>query len=869
MKLVRLACKALCTALVGLSPAALYAQAPPAPTLVFPPDGATMTTSTPTFDWTDVIDPDGDTVTYDIQADNSGCSFASPEVNQTSLAASTHTPGSSLADGIYCWRARAVDQNGNASSWSATWNVTIDAVSFGSQTRSPTSSADCTTLGGPNANWSNQGNAASSNNQYATATVDGTVTDPLRCLNYAFSIPSNATILGIEINLERRSSRTQNGGSRDNTLFLVKAGSAVGANRATTTAYTTADVVELHGSSSDLWGTTWTPAEINAANFGTVYTGTKPNSAGQPHTISVDHIEITVYYSTPNFVPPGSFNAFETSTAANAIAGQVYTKRAAVSFAMDVVAILSGAQLASFTETVQVDLVTGSTGGADCPGAPATIAGTTQSVNLVGGRGTTGSFNVASAYADVRVRIRYPVASPTVTSCSTDNFAIRPSSITVSSSDATNNGTSGTPAIKTGANFSLTAATGVAGYNGTPSIDNTQVVGSPNAGTIGGSFGAANPATGAASGSSFSYSEVGVFGLSANAVRDTTFTAVDQPNDCTADFSNSLVGGKYGCYLGSTAIAMDPGTSGFGRFIPDHFALIASSITPRSDIAACSGSSFTYLGERMDLNMTLEARNASGAATTNYAGSWAKFDLLSGTYDFGAIDLAAPTLLTSRISTLPPAIVANWASGSAQVIVPVSIGRNAAPDGPYSSVRVGAAPVDEDNVTMGTFNLDADNSGSNERVQVGGNQMLRFGRLRLDNAVGSEKMDLPIPIQTQYWNGTAFQTNAADNCTTLSAGNIQLGSYYGGIDATNMNAANVSLGGAFSAGFGSLTLTKPTPTPASPGAVTVTVDLSAEAKSYLKGNWGVTTYTADPISRAAFGLYGGQPSNFIYFRENY
>jgi hypothetical protein len=31
----------------------------------------------------------------------------------------------------------------------------------------------------------------------------------------------------------------------------------------------------------------------------------------------------------------------------------------------------------------------------------------------------------------------------------------------------------------------------------------------------------------------------------------------------------------------------------------------------------------------------------------------------------------------------------------------------------------------------------------------------------------------------------------------------------------------------------------------------------------------VPTYTADPSSRAAFGLYGGQPNNFIYFRENY
>ncbi|MGH8742383.1 MAG: DUF6701 domain-containing protein, partial [Burkholderiales bacterium] len=68
---------------------------------------------------------------------------------------------------------------------------------------------------------------------------------------------------------------------------------------------------------------------------------------------------------------------------------------------------------------------------------------------------------------------------------------------------------------------------------------------------------------------------------------------------------------------------------------------------------------------------------------------------------------------------------------------------------------------------------------------------------------------------------------------------------------------------------GSLTLTKPTPVPGSPGAVTLTIDLAAEAKSYLKGNWGVPAFTADPTSRAAFGLYGSQPNNFIYFRENF
>jgi MSHA biogenesis protein MshQ len=204
------------------------------------------------------------------------------------------------------------------------------------------------------------------------------------------------------------------------------------------------------------------------------------------------------------------------------------------------------------------------------------------------------------------------------------------------------------------------------------------------------------------------------------------------------------------------------------------------------------------------------------------------------------------------------------------VSAPVAINRAAAPDGPYGSVRIGIAPSDLDGVTLGTLDLDADNSGSNERGQVGGTTAVRFGRLRMENAVGSEKLDLPISIQLQYWAGTAFQVNAADSCTPIAAANIQLSDYFGGIDNTNVTAANLSPANlVFASGVGNLTVTKPLPAPTSPGAVTLTVNLTAEAKSYLKGNWGIPAYTADPKSRAAFGLYGGQPHNFIYFRENY
>ena len=44
----------------------------------------------------------------------------------------------------------------------------------------------------------------------------------------------------------------------------------------------------------------------------------------------------------------------------------------------------------------------------------------------------------------------------------------------------------------------------------------------------------------------------------------------------------------------------------------------------------------------------------------------------------------------------------------------------------------------------------------------------------MQNAVGSEKLALPIPLETQYWNGAGFVTNAQDSCTSFPRSAIVL-----------------------------------------------------------------------------------------------
>lgn len=606
---------------------------------------------------------------------------------------------------------------------------------------------------------------------------------------------------------------------------------------------------------------------------------------------------------------PGDFNAFETSTAANAITGQIFTKLVSVNFSLDVVAINAGAQLATFTGTVAVDLVTGASGGLNCPGTPATVAGTSQTVSLTNGRGTAAAFNVASAAPDLRVRMRYPNAvSPTVTSCSTDNFSIRPQVFTVTSSNANNSGTGAGTTIKTGANFNLTA-TAVTGYNGTPIIDNTKIVGTPTAGTVGGSFTAG---AGFASGNSFFYSEVGNFGLGPDAVRDAAFTNVDQgPGDCIASStSNVASGGRYGCSIGSAAVPQSTGSSGFGRFIPDNFNVTYNvpALTPACGAFSYVGQIFNYLIVPV---MTVTARNGTNngltnATTLNYAGSYMKFtnaSLAPAAYDtqaerylrFDALGGGAtPALDVSQLpaTTADPTIgtftagvgTFTFSGGSGFSFTRSATTPSAAFD---ADIALGLNVIDADGVTFAanpaSFGSAAAGNGmlfSDANALTTTDKSIRYGRLRIGGASGSQLLPLRLPVEAQYWNGSIFVTNTLDSCTTLVAGNVGLGNFGGSLNAGETTATIVN--SPLQSGRSAIRLSAPGTS--NPGSVDVTLNLGAGInadacnalapaatagnKTHLRGAWCTPpgTYSKDPSARARFGINRGSDQS-IYRRE--
>jgi hypothetical protein len=148
------------------------------------------------------------------------------------------------------------------------------------------------------ADWSNPNNAKISDNSDASAILDAgsliTLTEDLIATNFGFSIPTTATIDGILLQIER--ARDSGGDSvNDSEVRLIKGGSEVAANKATGTDWGTTDTYASYGGSTDLWGTTWTPNDINASNFGAMLVATSSGA----NSANVDHIRITVYYTQP------------------------------------------------------------------------------------------------------------------------------------------------------------------------------------------------------------------------------------------------------------------------------------------------------------------------------------------------------------------------------------------------------------------------------------------------------------------------------------------------------------------------------------------------------------------------------------------
>jgi len=147
--------------------------------------------------------------------------------------------------------------------------------------------------------WTNPSNASVTDAVYAIVTNSSVPAD-LVFSNYGFTIPVGATINGISVAVIGHGSLA---GVFDmgNTVpgagvrITKIAGTATGTTKFDNTTWNTTDSTFTEGSSADLWGTTWVPADINSTGFG-VLIGLE-NTSGLSRTASVDSVIITVTYT--------------------------------------------------------------------------------------------------------------------------------------------------------------------------------------------------------------------------------------------------------------------------------------------------------------------------------------------------------------------------------------------------------------------------------------------------------------------------------------------------------------------------------------------------------------------------------------------
>lgn len=579
---------------------------------------------------------------------------------------------------------------------------------------------------------------------------------------------------------------------------------------------------------------------------------------------------------------PAALNAVEVG--AHPVTGQITTKTAGTGFSLDIYALNAGrtAQDSAATGDVLVDLVANSATGVALDANNCPVSGTALgvgTVTLAAGQATAAVPAVANTWRDARVRMRYPAAGPyTVTACSADNFAVKPASLAAVASHAdwqsagstatlANTGASGGAIHKAGRPFTLRLTGYAAGgavtsqYDGSPTASLTCVL--PASGCTAGSLATGTFAAsgGTVTSNTASYSEVGAISAT---LTDTGYASVD------SDDTAASCTGYYAC---AAAIPI-------GRFVPDHFDTATN--TPQFH-TACGG--FTYLGQPFDYAtapvLTVTAKNAAGATTVNYTGSL--FKLAAAGVTGQAYTAAAGTPETVS-GSLPAPTVTGLGAGVGSVAFSVGdaaaggglrFARGNTPLAPFDAeLTLGFSLADAEGVTPISNPLAFGAATAGAGIAFDAGKALRFGRLRLTNATGSELRALPVPLTAQYWNGQGYVANTADNCTVIPplAAVAQTSPLSPGLTFYAQTADNRLTAGETSASLtsplvaGSAGLVLGAPGTGNHGYL----DLVADTPAWLKFNWDGVDQSADgnwpddnPRARATFGKRRGADSVII------
>jgi hypothetical protein len=334
-----------------------------------------------------------------------------------------------------------------------------------------------------------------------------------------------------------------------------------------------------------------------------------------------------------------------------------------------------------------------------------------------------------------------------------------------------------------------------------------------------------------------------------------------------------------GSYLTAGDVTGPP-SEPIGRFVPSHFA-----VTPNSPLfaTACTAGGFTYQGQPFGFAaapvITATAVSVAGTPTTNYAGDFFKLanaTLSARTY----LSPAAPLDESGLPSPAVDPVIASAGGGVATLTFGSGSGlkfAKGAPQAPFAA-----------EITLSINVQDADGvAAAGNPVTFGGaagipftaGQEIRYGRIRVGTAAGSELVDLPVPMRAEYYAGPAagFVLNGADACSTDIA--LALSGYTKSLNAGETCVRDSGAPGASGAGCaapaaapyseppagGDFNLRLAAPGAGNEGSVTIGADVPA----WLRFDWDASAPgDENPSGQATFGIYGGE-RRVIYTREIY
>lgn len=332
-------------------------------------------------------------------------------------------------------------------------------------------------------------------------------------------------------------------------------------------------------------------------------------------------------------------------------------------------------------------------------------------------------------------------------------------------------------------------------------------------------------------------------------------------------------------YLGAASSLNIPigYSTNIGRFVPDRFLVGDISVLP-----ACG--SFSYMDQPFPMSMSLKALNVGGAVTQNY---FPPFSLatakLVGENNNNGIDLQ------SRLSALP-VNAASWVQGVATVDgayraylnrVTPNVTTNLYQDGPFELLDIGVQLMDNDPRPNGLYSyvaspdMDAATTGNcaNCNAKKISTQILRHGRVVMDNTYGPETEILRMPTRVEYWNGANWVLNGDDSCTIATYGlasqvdNAALGYNFDPDLITGQSINRSGASSAFQAGqFDLLWRALTSSGNLYRGQVTAPLDVPTWLEWYWNWNGVSPTSLSDPRASAFFGRYRGH-DRIIYWRE--